>query len=364
MGSSGQLARAGHCDGYDAFGRGRFPVGVASIRAFDMARDRGFPCEIWYPAEPRHQGQDLAPDTSDRFTVPHQDRSRTQAAVRDAAPRPGNYALILYSHSSGGHRRSATFLSTHLASHGYVVAALDHSERVAGELAPQPGETAAQRAARVAAWIANRVPDIRFLLDQMVTRRAWKTAAVVDPNRVGIVGHSFGGWTALATPDTEPRIGAVVALAPGGSSRPRPGIIAATLAFGWSRDVPTLYLAGDRDVFTPLPGIYELFDRTPATRHMVILHRADHQHFNDDVAYEHEVLRAMSFPPEAAWIQQAIRPIAELCSAEHAHLTVRGLTLSHLDAALRQQSEARRLLAGDIAALLASLGVEVIQPRP
>jgi hypothetical protein len=59
-----------------------------------------------------------------------------------------------------------------------------------------------------------------------------------------------------------------------------------------------------------------------------------------------------------------MRPIAEPCSAAHAHLTVRGLTLSHLDAVLRQQSEARRLLAGDIAALLASLGVEVIQHRP
>lgn len=36
--------------------------------------------------------------------------------------------LIVFSHYSGGHRRSATFLCTHLASHGYVVAVLDHSE--------------------------------------------------------------------------------------------------------------------------------------------------------------------------------------------------------------------------------------------
>jgi Platelet-activating factor acetylhydrolase, isoform II len=117
--------------------------------------------------------------------------------------RRGTYALVLYSHSSGGHRRSATFLSTHLGSHGYVVAALDHSERVAGELAPQPGETAAQRAARVDTWIANRVPDTRFLLDQMVpvgpggrrrlsTRTAsasWDTASTPQTRRLGV--HSY-----------------------------------------------------------------------------------------------------------------------------------------------------------------------------
>ncbi|MGZ3520871.1 MAG: alpha/beta hydrolase [Vulcanimicrobiaceae bacterium] len=66
------------------------------------------------------RGQDIAPGTQDVFTVPLRDTPRRQLAVRDAAARPGTYPLIVFSHHSGGHRRTATFLCTHLSSHGYV----------------------------------------------------------------------------------------------------------------------------------------------------------------------------------------------------------------------------------------------------
>src|SRR5882757_2856048 len=98
---------------YDPFVPGTFPVGVRTIHAQDTVRDRLFPCEIWYPEA-----------------------------------QPGTYPLIVFSHPSGYHRRIATYLCTHLSSHGYVVAAMDHSEVVAPELARKEGETAGQRAAR------------------------------------------------------------------------------------------------------------------------------------------------------------------------------------------------------------------------
>jgi predicted dienelactone hydrolase len=348
---------------YDPFVRGRFPVGVRTIQAQDTARNRLFPCEVWYPATAHHAGQDIAPETQDTFTVPPRDTPRSQMAVRDAAAQPGTYPLILFSHYSGGHRRAATFLCTHLSSRGYVVAAVDHSEVVAAELARQDGETAEQKAARVEAWIANRVPDIRFLLDHLLSSAAWDSETRLDPTRVGIVGHSFGGWTALAAPAEDPRIGAVVALAPGGSSKPKPGIMPLKLTFSWGRDVPTLYLVAENDISLPLAGMYELFERTPATKHMVILRRADHLHFIDNVEQEHEAVRAMPFTGELAWIAKEMRPITELCSGEQAHLFVRGLTLCHMDATLRQQEDARRFLAGDIEAELSLRGVDVMVPK-
>jgi predicted dienelactone hydrolase len=94
------------------------------------------------------------------------------------------YPLIIFSHSSGGHRRSATFLCVHLASHGYVVAALDHSEVVATELARRDGESGAERAARIDAVIANRVPDVRFLLDHLLLVRQRGSAAVGVANKL------------------------------------------------------------------------------------------------------------------------------------------------------------------------------------
>jgi predicted dienelactone hydrolase len=315
---------------------------------------------MWYPASARHAGEDLAPGTQDSFTVPPSAAARNQTAVRDAAAEPGTYPLILFSHSSGGNRLQSTFLCTHLSSHGYVVAALDHSELVAEELARRSGETDEQKTARVTAWIANRVPDVRFLLDRLCDGAAWNSDARPDPARIGIVGHSFGGWTALAATEADERIRAVVALAPGGSSRPRPGIIPGTLAFNWGRDVPTLYLVAENDVFLPLDGMYELFERTPAAKQMVILCRADHMHFMDDVEQMHEAVRRMPFPAESSWVQQEMRSAAELCSGAEAHLFVRGLTQCHLDAILSGQEEAQRLLAGDIEAELADRGVDVI----
>lgn len=344
--------------------RGRRPVGVRTLQAHDAARGRVFPCEVWYPAAAQHAGQDVASATQDRFTASTGNTERSQTAVRDAAARPGTYPLIVFSHSSGAGRRSATFLCTHLSSHGYVVAALDHSEVVAPELARKADETDEQRAVRWAALIASRVPDVRLLLDYMLDGAAWDSEAKLDPTRIGLVGHSFGGWTALAAPEVEPRIRAVVTLAPGGSSQPKPGILPVTLAFDWGRDVPTLYLVAEDDASLPLAGMYELFARTPATKQMVVLRRADHMHFMDDVEELHEAVRTMPWTGALAWLPQAMRPVAELCTGAHAHLFVRGLTLCHLDANLRQQTAAQQWLRGDIAAELAARGVEVLVHQP
>jgi predicted dienelactone hydrolase len=349
---------------YDPFLRGRFPVGVRTLRALDTERDRLFPCEVWYPAAAQHAGQDIEAGTRDFFTVGPADTPRSQMAVRDAAPRTGAYPLIIYSHPSGGHRRTATFLCTHLSSHGYLVAALDHSEVVATELARKVDETEDQKKARWEALIASRVPDIRFLLDHILNGAAWDSEAKVDPGRIGIVGHSFGGWTALAATDIEPRIRAVVALAPGGSSHTKPGILKVELTFTRGRDVPTLYLAAENDISLPLDGMYEIFERTPATKQMIVLRRADHMHFMDNVEEMHETVRAMQFPGELAWIPKEMRPIAELCSGEQAHIFVRGLTLCHMDATLRRQEEAQRFTLGDIEAELALRGVEAIVHKP
>jgi hypothetical protein len=168
----------------------------------------------------------------------------------------------------------------------------------------------------------------------------------------------------LAAPDTDLRIGSIVALAPGGSSRPKPGILPLRLDFHWGREVPTLYLVAENDVATPLDGMYELFERTPAAKCMVILRRADHSHFMDDVEQQHERVRAMPFTGDLAWISKEMRPASELCTGSQAHLFVRGLALSHLDATLKRREEARRFLDGDPAGALARRGVEAIVHTP
>jgi hypothetical protein len=59
-------------------------------------------------------------------------------------------------------------------------------------------------------------------------------------------------------------------------------------------------------------------------------------------------------------MQKEMRPFAEMCSGEQAHLFVRGLTLAHMDANLKQNAAARRFLAGDVEAELAVRGVDAM----
>src|SRR5438046_10533223 len=105
---------------YDPFLRGRFPVGVRTIQAFDADRVRAFSCEIWYPAAATYAGEDRSPETQVVCTTGT--TSRSQQAIRDGAAHPGTYRLIILSHASRPHRRRAGFLCTPLSSHGYVVA--------------------------------------------------------------------------------------------------------------------------------------------------------------------------------------------------------------------------------------------------
>jgi dienelactone hydrolase len=344
---------------YDPFVRGPFPVGVRTVQAIDAARDgRPLIFEIWYPAVERYAGQEFAEVARDIYSVLPSLPPVWQAAVRDAAPHPGSY-------SSWGHRRQSTFLGTHLASHGYMVAAVDHTGNTTmdmaqvAHLAASGGDTPERRAERIQSWIAARVPDIQFMLDQLLSGSAGEVASLIDPKRIGMAGHSIGGWAALAVTALDGRIRAALPLAPAGSSNPRPGTIPVSLDFAWGRDIPTLFLAAERDTLTPVMGMYELFDKTQATKKMVILHNADHFHFCDHVEIVHERFRVMPHSGEAAWMAAAIPPIGELCPGEHAHLCVRGLGLAHLDAVLKDCEAARQFLAGDLEAQLAEHGVSV-----
>jgi predicted dienelactone hydrolase len=305
----------------------------------------------------------MEPVSQDSLTTPPTNAVRSQSAVRDARSQAGTYPLIMFSHSSGAGRRSATFLCTHLSSHGYIVAALDHSEVLAPELARKIDETPEQKSARWEALIASRVPDVLFLLKNLTSNATLfegdlgKVQITIDRTRIGIVGHSFGGWTALAATEAEERIRAVVALAPGGSSQTKPGILPVRLSFNWGRDVPTLYLVAENDVSLPLAGMYELFQRTPGTKQMFILRRADHMHFLDNVEEMHEAVRTMPWAGELAWMPKEMLPIAELCSGEQAHLFVRGLTQCHFDAVLKREEKARQFLQGDVETELARRNV-------
>ncbi|MCM3924077.1 dienelactone hydrolase family protein [Frankia sp. AiPs1] len=165
------------------------------------------------------------------------------SAVTDAAPAPGPFPLVVFSHGSFGSRTQSAFLMEALAGHGFLVAAPDH-----------PGDTmtdaAAGREERQVDLATDRPRDVSAVIDAL-TARSCPDAARIRPDQIGVVGFSFGGFTAVVSSiatlpvPADVRIRASVGLAATTSVLP-----AASLA---EVHVPTLLIGGTQDGTVPIP---------------------------------------------------------------------------------------------------------------
>ena len=351
---------------YDPFSRGAHPVGTRSFTWTDTDRDRPLPVDVWYPATDAHRGEDFDPAKMDHFTMLPGTPEMGQNAVRDAASLDGRYPLVVFSHGFGGERRQSTFFYTHLASHGYVVAAMDHVGNTTVDM--MSGEGAAGDDAVLERFVTLRPRDVSFVIDRLLASDA---AISIDADRIGLSGHSFGGWTALKTVGTDTRIKASLPLAPGGG---RAGDdlgngMTDSLDFAWGRPVPTLYLVGEEDSILPLDGMHDLYGRTPEPRRGVVLLNADHFHFNDNIEEAHDgfkmIMGAMAENADDATGETmgamiaAMKPSAELCPGQHAYDLIDGLGLAFFDTHLRGHADAQALIDGDLVSLMAARGIAV-----
>ncbi|MCM1981956.1 alpha/beta hydrolase [Lyngbya confervoides] len=105
--------------------------------------------------------------------------------------------VLILSHGLGAGRTSHTYLAEHLASYGYAVIIPEHlGSSVAYWRALLKSELS--EISRPQEFI-DRPLDIQFILDEL-TRRSHLDPQLkgrLNLNQVGIIGHSFGGYTAL-----------------------------------------------------------------------------------------------------------------------------------------------------------------------
>lgn len=344
---------------YDPFTRGPHPVGV---RTFELERDgRRVPVEVWYPASDAHAGADLDPSTQDSYSLMLGAPAATQAAVRDARPAvdatAGVAPTVVFSHGFAGHRRQSTHLTTHLASHGYVVAAPDHTGNTTPEVMGWMLGVGAptDMTAYTAETAANRVGDASQTLDGLLGGDFGVTGAA---SSCGISGHSFGGWTALATTAADPRIRAALPLAPAGGDG---GVLAGPddprvvmrdrLDLSWDRPVATLTLVAEGDTVLPYAMMTDLLATAPAIERLVVLKKADHYHFCDNAEAVHDLM--------ATAMGEGAKPSTELVPGDHAHAMTTALGLAHFDASLRGNPAAAAFLAQDLVAMFADRGVGI-----
>ena len=359
---------------YDPFTRGPFPVGVRTQELNDKSRERKLPVEFWYPTTEEYKGRDLDRKTQDKYFLFTHIR---QEAVRDAQPQKGRFPLVLFSHGFGGHRRQTTHLCCHLASHGYIVASPDHMGNTALEMVEVymniNKEASLKEMSEISLKSAlNRPIDISFLIDNILTGNTWVSQELVNSKKIGITGHSFGGWTTIVATSRDNRIRAALPLAPGGgdssekeddSERPESDLLGVIRKF-WDRKVGILYLAAEYDHLVPLKAVIDLYNRTPEPKQIVVLNNADHFHFNDAIEQIHEYTRTQLVTmsgnnPEIKSRADSMQPISKLHPSKGAYEYIRGLGLAHIDYYLKEKNEAKDFLASDLKSLLAERQIDV-----
>ncbi|MEG4069267.1 alpha/beta hydrolase [Microcoleus sp. Pol11C2] len=111
--------------------------------------------------------------------------------------------VVVISHGLGSDRLSFEYLAKHLASYGFAVAVPEHP----GSNAQQIQDLVTGRANQVAepAEFVNRPLDIKDLLDYLTKLSTTDPTyqGQLDLQRVGVIGQSFGGYTALALAGAE-----------------------------------------------------------------------------------------------------------------------------------------------------------------
>ena len=268
--------------------RGKHAIGVRTLQfvnkgqvdilnskgGTDPLYDRKLTVEVWYPANIADDVQQMVTYQEVMGTAHDSLRPLTPftfkgRAVRDADANTSNksYPLIIVSHGYVGSRYLMTYLTENLASKGYVVVSIDHTDSTFKD------------ANAFHSTLLNRTKDIRFVMNEIATLGNKKNnflSGIVDADNTGIIGYSMGGYGVLnvagagysdqlstfftgmtggskaiaihtaSNPEyhklIDPRIKAVVAFAPWGMTR---GVWDAEGLKGLR--TPTFFIAGNQD---------------------------------------------------------------------------------------------------------------------
>jgi hypothetical protein len=252
---------------------GPYEVGVTTITLSDRKM------EVWYPVDP----DDIGTAPRDEYFIRDYVSSSINAlipaevnppfvtdATRDVpASGAGPFPLVLFSHGFASYRVQSTFLTTHLASWGFVVISPDYLERglrsVLGEPPPSNrADTVVADEAITAARAANAAPG--GLL-----------SGVVDGARVFPIGHSAGGGTTirlLARPD----VVSGISLAAGINFTQIPDyatILPASKAVTW--------IGARWDSIVPIDGIRDGYTYTGGPRRLIELSGSGHVNAFSDI---------------------------------------------------------------------------------
>jgi predicted dienelactone hydrolase len=233
---------------------GPFHVGTVTWHWIDQARrdpyapdvesPRELMVQVWYPTDDAGSGQ-YAPwmDAAEQvapaiarwlglpsFTLDHLRLAGTNAIPAAPLAAGAEFPVLIFSHGWGGFRAQNTNQMQHLASHGYVILAVEHTYGAVLTVFPA-GRVAEHNPATIPAGLpegeslratrqlgAQWAGDIRFALDQLEALLdagdAGPLNGSIDTAQVGVFGHSTGGGAAVEFCATDARCAALLTMDP------------------------------------------------------------------------------------------------------------------------------------------------------
>jgi predicted dienelactone hydrolase len=190
---------------------------------------------------------------------------------------------IIFSHGFHGCDTQARFLATALAGAGYLVFAPQHRDATCdgggGRLSDPPEEPFVKPGVWSDATYRDRAEDIRRLIAALKREDGWRQR--IDWARLGLAGHSLGGYTVLGLAGAWPQwklpgIKAVLALSP----YIEPFLAEKTLG---DLAVPVMYQGGTLDIGIT-PAVSRAgggYDSSPAPKYFVEFRGAGHLAWTD-----------------------------------------------------------------------------------
>jgi len=184
---------------------------------------------MWYPTDANHgttiqyetpaesEGYVAGKHLEDYLSPDSLSKVATHAYL-DAPPagQPHRLPLVVLSPGYTAQRGSLTSLAEDLASHGYVVAAIDHTYETYAVQFPD-GRIATCATCAIdddqntffPKLFQVHAADVSFVLNQLTAKKpVWSGGRLIDASRIGMAGHSAGGAAALSTMLADPRIDA------------------------------------------------------------------------------------------------------------------------------------------------------------
>ena len=219
-----------------------YSVGVKQVE-FVTQDNRPMWLAVFYPAAPIAPGAARLPMP---FTIGI--ALYPDAPIVDTIKRR---PLVMLSHGRGSDAWQYAWFAEALASQGYIVAALNHYR--------------ANTYDRDIAYLANRIwqrpIDVSVAINYLLADSLW--GSHIDPERIGVAGHSQGGFTALWIGGARVNPEKFLAFQRRFTSDPRmPGFIRRSLPLDAA---PALDVADKRvkAVFAMAPGIIQAFGMDP-----------------------------------------------------------------------------------------------------